>query len=230
MSAQYPLPLPHREAMEADDFMVASSNQEAIAWLDKFPAWPSHCMIVYGPTGSGKTHLANVWRARSGGTPLTPPELIAQSATALSEGGSKIMIDGADQIAGDAKAEEALFHLFNALRDAKGFLLLTGSKPPAQWNIQLPDLRSRLLAATAVAITAPDDDLLSALFVKQFRDRQIDVSMDVVDYLLPRVTRTPGSIRDIVTALDRASLSEGRGITVALARKLLQDQSFPQAQ
>ena len=90
----------------------------------------------------------------------------------------------------------------------------------------MPDLRSRLLSVPSVAIKAPDDALLSALLIKQFRDRQIDVSSDVVDYLLPRITRTPASIRALVQALDRASLAEGRGITVALARKLIEDQGF----
>ncbi|MFY9287756.1 MAG: DnaA/Hda family protein [Alphaproteobacteria bacterium] len=227
MIKQYPLPLPHKDAMAADDFMITSSNQEAAAWLDKWPAWPAHCLVLHGPSGSGKTHLLHVWCAKSKGMLITREQLLEQNADQLAEINCNIALDNADQCAGDAAAEEALFHLYNFLRENKGHLLLASVKAPAQWMIKLPDLRSRLLSIQAIPITAPDDDLITALIIKQFKDRQIDISMDVVNYLLSRVTRTPQSVRETVQALDRASLSEGRGITVALARKLLEHQSFP---
>src|SRR5581483_7199049 len=97
---------------------------------------------------------------------------------------------------GDMKHEKGLFHLFNIIRETKGFLLLTAQRAPAQWKLSLPDLRSRLLAAPAVPLAAPDDALLSALMLKQFNDRQLDVGAEVIDYILPRLTRTPAAIRD----------------------------------
>lgn len=224
MNRQYPLPLPHDEAMSADDFMIAASNREAAGWLDKWPEWPSHCLVIHGPSGSGKTHLTRMWLARSRGKQVTPDELTAQDAGSLIVSNRHIAIDDAGKIAGDAAGEEALFHLYNLLREMKGFLLLTAPQAPAHWRIGLADLRSRLAAAPAVAIAAPDDELLSALIIKQFRDRQIDIGTDVIAYILPRITRTPAAIRTLVTSLDRASLAEGRGITVALARRVLEDQ------
>lgn len=221
MTKQYPLPLPHHEAMDVDDFMVTSSNREAIAWIDAWPAWPAHCLIIHGPTGSGKTHLAHVWLTRSHGKSVTLDELTAQSAGELIVSNRIIAIDNADKVAGHPAREEALFHLYNLLRETKGFLLLTAQRAPAQWHISLADLRSRLSSVTAATLTAPDDTLLSAMLIKQFRDRQIDIGMDVINYLLPRIERSPAAVRDIVTALDRASLAEARGITVALARRIL---------
>ena|ERR1700722_10743701 len=214
---QYPLPLPHNEAMEAHDFMATSSNSEAIAWIERWPDWPAHCLVIYGPSGSGKTHLMNVWLSRSGGATKTNDTIAASGAS-----GGAFAIDDADQAAGNAAREEALFHFFNRLRDTKGSLLLTARNAPAQWNIQLPDLRSRLASIPAVAIKGPDDELISALLIKQFRDRQIDLGADVLDYLLSRIERSPAAIRKLVTDLDRASLAEGRKITVALARRLLE--------
>lgn len=223
MIRQYPLPLPHDEAMEAADFMVTSSNREAVAWIEQWPDWSAHCSVIFGPSGCGKTHLANVWQTRSSATPLSLADLSAQNADNTT---NTVLIDDADKIVGMPAYEEALFHLYNRLKENKGSLLLTSVHAPAQWGIGLADLRSRLSSVPAIAIAAPDDELLSALMIKQFRDRQIDLSTDVVDYLLPRVERSPAAIRALVTALDQTSLAEGRKITVALARKILEDQGL----
>lgn len=219
---QYPLPLPHREAMEADNFMVTSSNREAVAWIDRWPEWPAHCLIVHGPSGAGKTHLAHVWQAKSRGKFLGMDDLATSDAGALVISNRLIAVDDAEQIAGDPLRERSLLHLYNILRETKGYLLLTAHTAPAQWGIQLPDLSSRLLASPAAALTGPDDALLSALMIKQFRDRQLDVGADVIDFLLPRLTRTPEATRALVAALDRAALAENRRITVALAKRVLE--------
>lgn len=220
MTRQYPLPLPHHEAMDADDFMITSSNQDAVAWVNKWPEWPSHCLVIFGPAGSGKTHLANMWASHSKGSLMSLSNLNDISLSTLGAGMS-IALDNAESVAQHAEKEELLLHLFNLLRETRGFLLMTAHDAPAQWNIKLPDLRSRLMAATAVALAAPDDTLISSLLIKQLDDRQIEVGSGVLDYLLPRVTRTPDAIRSLVAALDKASLAEGRGITVALAKSVL---------
>jgi DnaA regulatory inactivator Hda len=226
MNRQFPLPLPHDEAMGADDLLVTAQNADAVAWLDKWPDWPGPCLAIHGPSGSGKTHLLHVWLARSGGRLIDPATLNDKDASQLIAGTRAIAIDDAEKIAGNALREETCLHIFNLLREAKGFLLLSSQLPPAQWGIKLADLRSRLAAAPSAALLPPDDALLSAMLMKQFRDRQINVSTEVIDYLLPRVTRTAASMREVVIALDSASLAERRGITVALARKLLEDHSF----
>jgi DnaA regulatory inactivator Hda len=222
MTRQYPLPLPHREAMEADDYLVTSGNREAFAWVNAWPEWPSHCLIIIGPSGSGKTHLLNLWMQRSRGKSLAAQDLATNDAANLSAENNILAIDDADKIAGNGAGEETLFHLYNLLREAKGYLLLTASRPPAQWEIGLADLRSRLLASPAATIAAPDDKLLGMLLVKQFHDRQIEIGADVVAYLLPRIERTTAALRSLVEELDRVSLAEGRGVTVALARRILE--------
>ena len=218
MTHQYTLPLPHREAMEAEDFLVTPSNREAVGWLDRWPDWPAPCLTLYGPSGSGKTHLAQVWQARAGATGLTHNDL---AATEGPRGGAAFTLDDAEQMVGNAVAEESLFHLYNRLRESGGFLLLTAATPPAQWGIVLPDLRSRILAAPAVALGVPDDELLIGLLIKQFRDRQIAVGEGVLTFLLLRVERSPAALRALVERLDRESLAEGRRITIPLVRQIL---------
>jgi DnaA regulatory inactivator Hda len=223
MTRQYPLPLPHREAMEADDYLVTASNREAAAQVTAWPEWPSHGLMILGPSGSGKTHLLNLWLQRSRGKLVTAEELAGKDAGQLTMSNANIAVDDAERIAGNRAAEETLFHLYNLLRETKGFLLLAAARPPAQWAPGLADLRSRLLASPVAAIGAPDDELLTMLLVKQFHDRQIDIGGDVVAYLLPRIERTTAALRRVVAELDRASLAEGRGVTVALARRLVGD-------
>lgn len=215
-SDQYPLPLPREQKMSAEDFMVTESNREALMWIEQWPDWPSHCLVLYGPTGSGKTHLAEIWRQRSSAEIMSSfnirPDISAPT---------NIIIDNADVAADNDLAEENLFHLFNNLRELGGFMLLTANNAPTEWGIMLPDLRSRLVASTAVALLAPDDQLLSAMLIKQFRDRQLQVEAGVIDYILPRIERSADAVRNIVNSLDNASLASGKGITISLVRKIM---------
>jgi chromosomal replication initiation ATPase DnaA len=180
-------------------------------------------LILSGLSGSGKTHLLNLWLAKSNGNFVTTDSLVAQDHVALTGSTSFIAIDDADHFAGNAAAEEKLFHLYNYLKSVKGSLLLTMTHGAGQAGFVLPDLRSRLLALPATVLGAPDDALLAALIVKQFRDRQVALDEGVVTYLVPRVARDAASIRELVERLDHAALAEGRKITIALARQVLEN-------
>jgi chromosomal replication initiation ATPase DnaA len=212
--SQLTLGLPHRPALGRDDFLVAGSNADAVAWLDRWPDWPATALALHGPAASGKTHLAQVWRHRSGAVEamgrLDPPALAAAGAVVL------------DLDAAPGPAEERpLLHLYNLLAERRGHLLLVGREPPARWPVQLPDLSSRLSTAPAVALLPPDDELCAAVMVKLFADRQLRVDADVVGYLVQRLDRSFAAIGAAVAALDEAALAERRPITVPLARAVL---------
>ena len=220
---QLPLHLPHRPALGRADFLVAPANELAVAWLDAWPGWPDAALVLHGPAGSGKTHLAAVWQQRSGALALdgaaladgTPPtELLGTSVAAV--------LDGVDSLLGHStRLERQLLHLVNHIRESDGFLLLTARTPLAQWPMQLPDLRSRLAAAPAAGLGAPDDQLIAAVLVKLFNDRQLQVRPEVVRYLLPRMERSFAAARRLVAALDDASLAARREITIPLAKTVL---------
>ncbi len=225
---QIPLPLPHNEAMSADDFLVTPSNQEAAAWIAKWPEWPSFGLILTGREGSGKTHLMSLWLSRSGGRLLSHEALLAQDPASLTSQATAMAVDDADLCAGNEKAEEKLFHLYNRLKEhhtatGKSWLLLTMSRSAGMAGFVLPDLRSRLLALPAAVLLDPDDTLLEALLIKQFRDRQIAVDADVIDFLIPRMPRDSAGLRALVDRLDRQALAEGRKITISLAKTVLND-------
>lgn len=207
--------------MGMDDFLIADSNRDAVAWLDRWPAWPGPALVLHGAAGCGKTHLAHVWRAASGAALVAGTDLAAADPPALLAGVRAIAVDNSDRLSG-AAAEEVLLHLVNLVAETGCHLLLTGATAPARWPFALPDLTSRLRAMPAVAVGAPDDGLLSAVLVKLFADRQLAATAEVVAYLVPRMERSFAAARRLVAALDAASLSRRRPVTVPLARSVLE--------
>ncbi len=219
MIRQLALQLPHRPAMDAEDFLVAPNNADAVAWIDRWPDWPAPALVLYGPPGCGKTHLLQVWRARAGAPAWSAAVLERTDPLDLLGRGNACALDNADA----AVDETALLHLYNMVVERRGTLLLTGTSPPAQWKVTLPDLRSRLLAAAVTNVEPPDESLIVALLVKLFADRQIQVRQDVVDYLVVRLERSFAAVRRAVEEIDRAALAAGRPITVPLVRSVILD-------
>lgn len=211
---QIPIPFEHRPALQRDDYLVTPANAEAVAWIDRWPDWPGPLLAVWGPEGCGKSHLAQVFLARTGGRLLTVPD-----ADVVEAGGAYVLED-LDSI--PSLDEEALFHLFNALKSAEGRILVTARAAPARWPLALADLASRLKGSPAVEITAPDDALLAALLVKHFSDRQLRVDAEVVAYMVPRMDRTFQAAADLVAAIDAEALARKRAVTVPLVRKVLE--------
>lgn len=218
--AQYPLPFAHRPSLLGEDFLVGSCNAEAIAWIDRWPDWPHAALMVVGPPGAGKTHLAAVFAARSGAVMAGSRTMTARSVGALANADA-IILDDADGLFAGSEAETSLFHLLNRLVGTRGRLLLTARTAPARWDLSLPDLSSRLNALPMALIGAPDDSLLSALLLKQFADRQLQVGDDEIRFLVARMERSFDAARRIVDAIDRRALAEGRPITIPLLRSLL---------
>lgn len=219
---QLPLDLGFRPALGRADFLIAPCNEAAVAWIDRWPGWPAPALTLWGPAGSGKTHLLEVWRARSQAAAIAPQALNSAALPQLLGAARAAAIDEAERA-----DEEALLHLYNMLAERQGHLLLAAREPPARWAIRLADLRSRLLAAPAVAVEAPDDALLGAVLVKLFADRQLRISEDLIAYLLPRIERSFAAAQAIVAALDEAALADQRAITVRLARDLLNQDRSP---
>lgn len=206
-----------------EDFVVAAGNREALAWLERWPDWPAPALAVHGPAGCGKTHLGRIWAEQATARLLTGGDLDGKSVadlTALVETSPELLVDQAN-----AAPERALFHVYNLLRERRGHMLLLSVEPPARWQIALPDLASRLRAAPAVAVEAPDDELLGSIILKQLADRQLHAGPGVVQYLLSRMERSGDAARRVVAALDRKALAERREIDRRLAADVLNELS-----
>ncbi len=214
-----PLRLPPR--LTRADFVVGEANRVALAVLDAWPAWPGP-VLLSGPPASGKSHLAALWRERSGAATVTAADFDAAAADTLLATGAAAVED-IDAAAGNGNA---LFHLINRARERGATLLLTARDPLAAFAVAPADLGSRLRAAQPVAVAAPDDSLLRDVLAKLFADRQLRIDPALIDYLLSRMERTFSSAIATVDRLDAEALAAGRPVTRALAAALFSDTSL----
>lgn len=212
---QYPLPLPHRPALGAADFLVSPSNEIAVRWIDRWPDWPGGRLAIVGPEGAGKSHLAQVFAALADARRITGPELGEAAAADLAGAGAgAIVIDDADRL----PAPTALLHVLNIVAERGGCALMTARTPPARWPVALADLRSRLAAVPVAEIASPDDALLAGVVGKLFADRGIAVDPETIGYLVARIERSFAAARQAVAALDAHALAAGRRVTIPLVR------------
>lgn len=215
---QLPLGFAHDASTSRDDLVVSDPVSQAIRLIDDWPTWPSPVTILAGPTGSGKTHLANIWRERAGAVAITvrPGEVNSLKAAES----SPVLVEDIDRTGFD---QTLLFHLINTVLQHRTWMLVTSRIWPAGWPVVLPDLRSRLKAATVVEIGEPDDELLARVIVKLFADRQLAVDEKVVSYLVNRMERSLDAAQLIVHRMDHLALSRGSRINRRIAAEVLQE-------
>lgn len=223
MTAQLAFDLPARASLRREDYFVSPANALALATLDA-GGWPQGKMMLVGPEGAGKTHLAHIWASGSGAELMAAVSLAQADIDARSRG--PLVVEDADRVAGDLRLETALFHLHNLLAERRLPLLMTASAPPRDWGLVLPDLASRMQASAITRIEAPDDGLLSAVLVKLFADRQITVPPTLIPWLVARMDRSLAAARGVVSRLDALALARGVPVSRQLAAEVL-DSDWP---
>jgi DnaA regulatory inactivator Hda len=223
MARQLTFDLPAKTALGRDDFFVSPANTAAVETVGDWERWPGRKLLLVGPHGSGKTHLAHVWASDAEAIVLPAKGLRAEDVAALVHANADIAVEDIDDIAGQVPQQEALFHLHNLVLAEGGHLLMTAVTPLGTWNFTLPDLASRVQSAGQIALQPADDLLLSVILVKLFADRQLVVNPAVVSYLVSRMDRSFDAAQQMVMALDRAALAERRAITKPLVTRLLDE-------
>ncbi len=216
---QLVLDLGYRTAFDRDDFLVTTGNCEAVSWIDNPGAWPGHALAIFGPTGCGKSHLVHVFALHSGARILSAEDVRLDAVAAIVDGHAALALEGGEAVSDP----RALLHLFNAVKERSGHLLLASRDAPGRWPVALPDLKSRLSSVPAVRISAPDDAMIEAVLVKLFADRQIGVAPDVIAYLVRHMDRTFAAARQIVARADSASLAGKRPVTIPLIKQVLEN-------
>ena len=205
-------------AFGEESFFVSDCNREAHAWVRRWPQWMGYGLIVSGPEGSGKTHLATIWAATSGARVISAHALSETALRPALATGALVVEDAA--VASD---EHALFHLINMARQEGAYLLFTARLAPSAWPVTIPDVNSRLRAMPVATLQPPDDAMLRAVIVKLAADRQLGIDESVVRYLSTRIERSFAAARAAVIALDQEALRQGRPLTRALAAEMFRD-------
>lgn len=222
MARQLTFDLALDPALGRDDFLVTPANALALAVLDAPATWPQGRMLLTGPEGSGKTHLAAIWACDMGAASVPARALRLDTVDQLAREGGALVIEDADRAAGHPGCEQALFHLWNLSAERNFLLLLTAKHAPGRWGVQLPDLVSRMGAVAMTRIEPPDEALLAAVLVKLLADRQLGAPPGLIEWLVPRMDRDLGLARRLIAALDARSMAERRGLTRPLVTELLE--------
>ena len=209
--------LPHAESLSRDNFLEGPANADALGLIDRWPDWPNRVMLLIGPEGSGKSHLASIWAEQSGARSIASHALTAAAVPGALATGALVVED----LNLGAFDERALFHLLNLAREDEASVLITARVAPVALPIELRDLRSRLRAIPVVQLLPPDDQLFRALIVKFCADRQLAIDENVVSFLASRIERSFAAARETVGRLDAEALRLGRPVTRALAAELL---------
>jgi chromosomal replication initiation ATPase DnaA len=217
VARQLALPLDHAESLAREDFLEGPSNASALALVDSWPGWPARAVVLAGPEGSGKSHLAAAWAQVAGARLIAARALQDIVVPAALATGALVIED----LAPGGFDERALFHLLNLAREEDAYLLITMRTPPAGWAFAVRDLGSRLRALPVVAISPPDDALLRAILVKLFADRQVAVDESLIGYVAMRIERSFAAARSAVQSLDREAMRQKRPLTRALASEIL---------
>lgn len=197
--AQIALPFEWPADPRDDQFLIGESNQRAVQQLEHWASWPVMTIVLTGPRKSGRSLLARIFVAKTGGT----------------------MIDDAER-----QSETALFHAWNHAQEAHRPLIVIADVAPPEWAIKLPDLRSRLAASPVARIGAPDDILMQALFERQFLRRGLDARPELIQWLLARVERSHVALLRTVDMLDQAVMARRKRLSIPLAKATLTEASM----
>jgi chromosomal replication initiation ATPase DnaA len=219
MTQQLAFDLPYIEGLSVEDFHLSLFNQAAFRVVSAWPDWPDPVVVLVGPEGCGKSHLAAIWVQNTSATLLGLQDLTVENIPNIIAS-KALLIEDIDQLS-EKLDENALFHLLNLVRQSGGHLMITARTRPDSWGVATLDLLSRLRLAPMVEIAPPDDALFRVLIAKLLHDRQLLVEPNVIEYLMLRIERSFASARNIVTALDRNSLEKSRPITRSFAAEVL---------
>lgn len=221
---QFALNLTSETSYDPDEFIIVPSNQALVDQILSTEISASPLTILFGAHMSGKTHLAHLWQQNFAARFL-PAEFLKveeENFPKLAEmvANSPLIIDDVDQ---KELCEKTIFHLINLAIQAKQSLLFTSVKPLPLWDVELPDLSSRLKAAKHIEIPTPDDLLMETILTKTFAERQLNVSDNVLAYILPRIDRSIAAVVRLVETLDKQALQQKKPITRGMVAKLFEN-------
>ena len=216
MNDQLILKFPSHQAYKKEDFYVSPSNQEAYDFINSWPRWIKKIVNIFGPSGSGKSHLASILKNKTSYLQINSNELNEKIFTRYKTK-EALIIENLDE----KTSEKLLFALWNVAMQDNKYLMITSKKPIASYKFKLKDLASRVKSSLIIGINLPSDDLISVIIAKSFSDKQIKVEKKHIDYIIKRIDRSYEKISQFILILDKYSLKKGKPFSLKLIKEVL---------
>ncbi len=206
----------HKQNFNSDDFYVSKSNLYAFKILEKWPKWEKNILNIVGEKKSGKTYLASIFKKKNKAIKISEKELNDEILKEFKIYENVIL----DNFSGNCD-ERILYSLFNLIDQDNKYLIINSNIPINEINFQLKDLKSRTKNCLIAKIDPPDDDLIFALILKSFSDRQIMVNKKLIDYIIKRIDRSYGKISEFIYKVDELSLKKKKPIDLRTIKQII---------
>ena len=198
------------------DYYVSVSNYFAFNLIDKWPKWEKKILNISGEKFSGKTHLANIFKSKASALFLNENQINDEIFKKIKLYES-IIIDGFS----NTFDEKLTYSILNLVDQDSKYLLINSETPLAEINFKLPDLASRSKNVLHAKIDPPDDDLIFAIILKNFSDRQIKLEKKIIEFIINRIDRSYGKISEFIYKIDELSLKKKKPINLKTIKEIL---------
>ena len=210
------LALDHKKSFNEHDYYVSKSNFFAYSIIEKWPKWEKKIFNIYGEKFSGKTHLANIFKSKTNALFIKANEFnddIFKKAKLF----ESIIIDNFDE----KHDEKLIYSIFNLIDQDNKYMLINSIIPISKINFKLPDMISRSKNCLSAKIENPDDDLIFAIILKNFSDRQIKVEKRIIEFIINRIDRSYSKIYEFIYKIDELSLKKKKPINFKTIKEIL---------
>tara|TARA_Y100001970_G_scaffold283327_1_gene398159 strand:+ start:2907 stop:3572 length:666 start_codon:yes stop_codon:yes gene_type:complete len=201
-----------------NDYFVSKCNYFAFSLIESWPNWEKNILNIYGEKFSGKSHLSEIFKKKNKAVIIKTDEINDEFFSKI-RFHENIILDNLEYISN----EKILYSIFNFTEQFNKYLIINSIKPINLINFTLPDLKSRLKNCIFAKIDKPDDDMIFALVLKHFSDRQIKIEKKMIDYITKRIERSYGKILDFIYKVDQYSLINKKPIDYKSIKKILEN-------
>tara|TARA_B100000674_G_scaffold57611_1_gene40173 strand:- start:596 stop:1252 length:657 start_codon:yes stop_codon:yes gene_type:complete len=206
----------HKQNFNYNDFYVSNSNYYAFQLIEKWPNWDKNILNIYGEKFSGKTHLSNIFLDKNKGLKVNEKDISDDIFKKLKLY-ENIVIDNYF----NQSEEKLLYSIFNLIDQDNKYLIINSVDPINEIDFKLNDLKSRTKNCLFAKIDKPDDELMFAIILKNFSDRQIQIDKKLIDFIIKRIDRSYGKIADFIYKVDELSLKKKKAINISIIKEIL---------
>jgi len=210
------LNLNHKQNFNEQDFYISKSNFYAYQLIQNWPKWEKNVVNIFGEKSSGKTHLADIFLSKHKGIKINSKKMNDEIFKELKIYENIVLDDFNNDI-----EERLLFAFLNFIDNDNKFLIINSLKPINEINFSLNDIKSRAKNCIFAKIESPDDDLIFALLLKSFSDRQIEIDKKLIDFITKRIDRSYSKISDFIYKVDELSLKKKKPININTVKQIL---------